>query len=99
MESRMSEGPVLAAFRLSEERAAAGYLAARKAMVALAARVDSIRQLVTEQPLRADYRAALRTAETAHDDAVTRTALALDRWHAAQLRSDSHWTATIGKAA
>ncbi|HJQ45589.1 MAG TPA: hypothetical protein VJ870_04580 [Amycolatopsis sp.] len=95
----MNERPALAAFRLSEERAAGGYLMARKAMVALAARVASVRQLVREQPLRADYRAALRAAETAHAEAARRTGLAFERWHGAQLRSDTHWTATTGKAA
>lgn len=99
MEQELVEVSSLAAFRLSEERAAEGYLTARKAMVARAARVESVRQLVTEQPLRADYRAALRDAQSAHADAVERTELAFDRWQAAQLRTDSHWTATTGKAA
>ncbi|WP_115945077.1 MULTISPECIES: hypothetical protein [Amycolatopsis] len=87
------------ALRLSEERAAEGYLAARREMVRLAARVASIRQLVTEQPTRADYRAALRDAQVAHGAAVERTGLAYQRWHAAQLRSDARWTATEGRAA
>ena len=99
MEHNANGGPGLVAFRLSEEHAAQGYLTARKAMVTQAARVASVRQLVREQPLRADYRAALRAAETAHADAARRTGLAFERWHAAQLRSDAHWTATTGKAA
>ena len=99
MEHDVIEGPVLTAFRLSEERAAAGYLAARKEMVRLATRLASVRQMVTEQPLRADYRAALRELETAHRDAMRRTRRAFERWHHAQLRSDTHWTATQGRAA
>lgn len=99
MERTVSDGPVLAAFRLSEERAAEGYLAARKEMVRLATRVASVRQLMTEQPMRTDYRAALRELETTHRDAMRRTRLALERWHGAQLRSDAHWTVTTGKAA
>ncbi|QRP46904.1 hypothetical protein [Amycolatopsis sp. FDAARGOS 1241] len=99
MERTASGVPMLTAFRLSEERAAARYLVARKEMVRLATRVASVRQLVVEQPLRADYRAVLRALEAAHSDAVRRTRLAYERWHGAQLRSDAHWTATSGKAA
>ena len=99
MERMVSDGPVLAGFRLSEERAAGGYLAARKEMVRLATRLASVRQLVTEQPTRTDYRAAVRELEATHRDAMRRTRLAFERWHGAQLRSDAHWTATTGKAA
>ncbi|GAB3580384.1 hypothetical protein GCM10027445_50590 [Amycolatopsis endophytica] len=99
MDSNVIERPVLVALRLSEERAAEGYLTARREMVRLASRVASIRQLVTERPMRADYRAALRDAQAAHGAAVQRTGLAYQRWHRAQLRSDAHWTDTAGRAA
>ncbi|WP_143249870.1 hypothetical protein [Amycolatopsis sacchari] len=89
----------MAAFRLSEEQAAGGYLAARKEMVRLATRVASLRQLVREQPGRAGYRVALAAAEDAHRAAVTRTGLAFERWQAAQLRSDAVWSETFGRAA
>lgn len=93
------ENATLVAFRLSEEKAAAGYLAARREMVALAARVASVRQLVSERPARADYRAKLRAVQAAHGAAVARTGVAFERYHRAQLRADAHWTATQGRAA
>ncbi|WP_020418544.1 hypothetical protein [Amycolatopsis sp. ATCC 39116] len=99
MDSIVIERPVLVALRLSEERAAEGYLAARREMVRLAARVASMRQLVAEQPARADYRAALREAQVAHGAAVERAGLAYQRWQRAQLRADAQWTATEGRAA
>lgn len=99
MEQEFVEGPVLGALRLSEERAAEGYLVARKAMVRRATRVASVRQLVSEHPARADYRAALRAAEAAYRAAEQRTELAFERWYLAQLRTDAHWTETHGKAA
>lgn len=99
MEQDAPESLTLTAFRLSEEEAAAGYLLARREMVRLAGRVASVRQLVAERPLRADYRAGLRDAETAFGAAAQRTRLAFERWHRAQLRSDAHWTATHGRVA
>ncbi|WP_236793265.1 hypothetical protein [Amycolatopsis sp. GM8] len=99
MEQDLMEGPVLVAFRLSEERAAEGYLAARREMVARATRVASVRRLVAEQRVRADYRSALRAAEAAYRTAEERTELAFERWQVAQLRTDARWTETYGKAA
>ncbi|MET9231402.1 hypothetical protein [Lentzea sp. NPDC003310] len=84
----------LAAFRLAEEQACAGYLVARKAMVRLAARMASISQLVRENPTRADYSAALAHVRGLHGDAVERTRLAWQRWNRAQVRSDAFWAAT-----
>lgn len=94
-----TENVALTAFRLSEEKAAAGYLVARRDMVALAARVASVRQLVAERPTRAHYRAALAAVETAHSAAVERTHRAFECYHRAQLRSDTQWTETHGRAA
>lgn len=88
------ENPGLVALRLAEEQACAGYLAARREMVRLAARVALVGRLVTEQPARPDFRAALATVATAHGVAVQRTDLAWTRWHRAQLRTDAHWTET-----
>ncbi|MDQ0378602.1 hypothetical protein [Amycolatopsis thermophila] len=99
MDSNVIERPALVALRLSEERAAEGYLAARRDMVRLASRIASLRQLASEQPMRADYRVALRDAQVAHGAAVERAGLAYQRWQRAQLRSDAHWTATEGRAA
>lgn len=95
----MSEDNMLIALRLSEERAATGYLAARREMVVLAARMASVRQMVAERPARADYRVVLAAVEAAHSAAVARTHRAFERYHRAQLRSDSRWTETLGRAA
>lgn len=99
MDENAPEKPSLTAFRLSEEKAAAGYLAARREMVALAARMASVRQLVFERPTRADYKTALNAAEIALSAAMERTHRAFERYHRAQVRSDAHWTATQGRAA
>ena len=88
----------MTALRLAEERACAGYLAARKDMLRLRARVVTVGRLVTERP-RPDYHATLRTVATAHGAAVQRTRLAFERWQQAQLRADAQWTATVGRAA
>jgi hypothetical protein len=88
----------LTALRLAEERACAGYLAARKDMLRLRARVVTVGRLVTERP-RPDYHASLRTLATAHGAAVERTRLAYARWQQTQRRSDAYWTATVGRAA
>ncbi|GLZ36349.1 hypothetical protein Lesp02_85360 [Lentzea sp. NBRC 105346] len=84
----------LAAFRLAEEQACAGYLKARKSMIRLAAQVASISQLVKERPNRADYRVALGQLMGRHFDAEQRTRLAYDRWQRAQVRADAFWTAS-----
>jgi hypothetical protein len=76
------------ALDLAEERACAGYLTARSAMVALARRAASLAQLVTEQPHRSDYRTVWTAVVTAHQEAVTRTALAYRLWQEAQQRTD-----------
>ncbi|WP_435122947.1 hypothetical protein [Amycolatopsis thermoflava] len=54
---------------------------------------------MSQHPRRLDYRASLRTAATAHGAAVQRVQLAYERWQQAQLRSDSYWTDTAGRAA
>lgn len=84
----------LAAFRLAEEQACAGYLKARKAMVRLAAQVASIGQLVKENPNRVDYRTALGQLTGRHFDAEQRTRLAYQRWQRAQVRADAFWAAS-----
>jgi hypothetical protein len=99
MDQDTMEDHSLTAFRLSEEEAAAHYLATRREMVRLAGRVASVRQLVTERPTRASYRRSLTAAEAAFGAATQRTRLAFERWHRAQLRSDSYWTATYGRTA
>lgn len=86
--------PSLAALRLAEERACAGYLAARKTMVGLAGDVASIGQMVREHPRRADYRTAFAWVSKRHGDAVQRARLAYNRWQRAQLIADSYWTAS-----
>lgn len=91
--------PALTALRLAEEQACAGYLAARKEMLRLRARVVTVGRLVTERPKRPDYHASLRSLATAHGAAVQRTRLAFAHWHRAQMRSDACWTATAGRAA
>ncbi|RAS58891.1 hypothetical protein C8D87_11761 [Lentzea atacamensis] len=83
----------LAAFRLAEEQACAGYLKARKSMLHLATQVASISQLVRERPGRADYRAALGNVMGKHLDAQERTRLAYSRWQRAQRRADAFWSA------
>lgn len=93
------EGPALVAFRLSEEQAAGRYLAARREMLRLRSQVTAIGRLVSQHPRRLDYRASLRTVATAHGAAVQRARLAYERWQQAQLRSDSYWTDTAGRAA
>lgn len=85
---------VLAAFRLSEERACAGYLEARKAMAASARRLDSLNQLLAKRPNRLDYRRARDKEMSVYEAAVERTRLAWSSWQRAQLRSDEAWTAT-----
>ncbi len=89
----------LTALRLAEEEAAARYLAARREMLRLRSQVTAIGRLVSQEPRRLDYRASLRTASTAHGAAVQRAELAYTRWQEAQLRSDSYWTDTAGRAA
>lgn len=83
----------LAALRLAEEQACAGYLEARRSLVRLAKQVASISQLVREQPGRADYRAALGGVMGQHFDAQERTRLAYSRWQRAQRRADAFWSA------
>ncbi|WP_346056017.1 hypothetical protein [Amycolatopsis dongchuanensis] len=61
--------------------------------------MTAIGRLVSQHPRRLDYRASLRSVATAHGAAVQRVRLAYDRWQQAQLRSDSHWTDTAGRAA
>lgn len=85
--------------RLSEERACAGYLAARKAMVKAGARALSVGRLAGEHPGRADYRDAWLSARAEHTAAVERTEIAYRRWLRAQLRTDAAWTATTGRSA
>ncbi|WP_091455700.1 hypothetical protein [Actinokineospora iranica] len=84
---------------MSEERAAAGYLAARKALVAAGTRVVSLGRLVAEHPGRADYREAWFAARAAQTAALDRVEIAYGRWQRAQLRTDAAWTATSGRAA
>ena len=83
----------LVALRLAEEQAAAGYLAARKAMIRAAGLVASVGQLVRERPNRADYRKALKELMGRHFDAEERTRLAWVNWQRAQVRADAFWTA------
>lgn len=87
----------LMAFRAQEERACAGYLAARKAMVTTAARLASYRQLVAEHPARVDYREAFYSALDAYNAAVARTRLAYNRYIRSQVRTDAQWTITEGR--
>jgi hypothetical protein len=91
------EDVTLAAFRLSEERACARYLEARRATVASAGRFASLNQLVAENPKRVDYRRARDNAVTTYKAAVERTRLAWLSWQRAQLRSDGAWTVTKGR--
>lgn len=84
----------LVAFRLAEEQACAGYLKARKALVSLAARVESLSQLVREYPKRSDYRAVLGQLMGSKYDAEQRTRLAWQRWQQAQVRADAFWAAS-----
>ena len=91
--------PVLVALRLSEERACARYLSARKAMRELAGEAASLRELVIKHPRRADYQAALVAVLDKYSAAAQRTAMAWQSWHYAQVRTDSAWTATTGRAA
>jgi len=99
MKQSVMEGPALVAFRLSEEQAAGRYLAARREMLRLRSQVTAIGRLVSQHPRRLDYRASLKAAATAHGAAVQRAELAYQRWQQAQLRSDSYWTETAGRAA
>lgn len=87
----------LVALRLSEERACAGYLAARKVMVERAGRVAVLRGLTSKNPSRVDYRSEFGRAVEAHFEAVERTGTAWSSWQRAQLRTDQHWTATTGR--
>lgn len=88
----------LVALRLAEERACAGYLAARKAMVRLGALTRSMGRLVNEQPRRADYRRSHVGLMSAHTDATIRCQSAWQVWQRAQRRSDAAWTETTGRA-
>lgn len=97
MEQITAGDATLLALRLSEERACAGYLNARKAMVALAGRAASLGQLVAERPNRVDYRAARNNALAAYGAAAERTRLAWSGWQRAQLRYDAAWTVTEGR--
>jgi hypothetical protein len=97
MEHDTTTNTTLQALWLSMEQACAGYLTARKAMVTLATRAESLGQLVVEQPLRADYRAAWDAAVDAHAAATRRTDAAWQNWHRAQERYDAVWTATEGR--
>ncbi|SES20879.1 hypothetical protein [Actinokineospora terrae] len=90
---------VVCVLRLSEEQVCAGYLAARKAMVAAGTRVLSLGRLVAEHPGRTDYRRAWFTAQANHAAALNRTEIAYSRWTRAQLRTDAAWSATTGRAA
>ncbi|GGM77435.1 hypothetical protein GCM10012275_55170 [Longimycelium tulufanense] len=98
MENDVTPAPAVALLRLAEEKACAGYLAARKAQMRLGARVASLRQLVAEQPTRPDYRAAWDAAALAFGDAVQRTRLAYACWQRAQVAADAAWTAAEGHA-
>lgn len=98
MEQARTEETTLTALRLSEEKACAGYLAARKAMVTAAARLASHRQLAAEQPTRVDYRKAFYRALDAYNDAVARTRLAWNAYIRSQVRTDARWTATAGRS-
>jgi hypothetical protein len=87
----------LMSLRIHEEQACAGYLAARRAMMALARLTASLRQLCAEQPSRVDYRDAFYKALDDYNHAGARTRLAYNRWIRAQLRTDSRWTDTEGR--
>jgi hypothetical protein len=87
----------LTALRLAEEKKCAGYLEARKAMVALAGRVASLRLLAAQHPRRADYRRARDAAVEEYHAAVDRTRLAWSVYQRAQMRADLVWTATEGR--
>jgi len=91
--------PVVTALRLSEERACAGYLAARKAMVVTGTRALSLGRLAAEHPERADYRDSWVSARAAHSEALDRVEIAYGRWLRAQRRTDAAWTTTTGRAA
>lgn len=84
--------PSLVALRLAEEKACAGYLAARQAMVTLASRVESVSQMVRERPGRADYRQVLADLVHKQGAARARTRLAYNLWQRAQLRTDALWS-------
>lgn len=83
----------LAAFRLAEERACAGYLVARKAMVRLTAQVASIGLLVRQYPAWADYRKRLGELVGQQVDAEQRATLAWQCYQRAQVRADAFWAA------
>jgi hypothetical protein len=97
MEHETTTNTTLQALWLSMEQACAGYLIARKAMITLAVRVESLGQLAVEQPSRTDYRAAWDAAADAHAAATRRTDAAYQGWHRAQERYDAAWTATEGR--
>jgi hypothetical protein len=86
----------LMALELAEERACAGYLAARKAMVRAGALARSMGRLATEQS-RADYRRSHTALVTAHTDATVRCQAAYLAYQRARHRFDAMWTATVGR--
>jgi hypothetical protein len=87
----------LHALYLRTEEAAAGYLAAHKALRTLDRHVAGLRLLVAAQPRRIDYRAAWRKAVADHAEAVDRADLAHRLWQEASQRYDALWTATLGR--
>lgn len=96
MEQTGTEQATLTALRLSEEKACAGYLAARKDMKTVAVRLVSRRQLAIEQPSRVDYRRAFYQALEDYNTAAARTRRAYNAYIQAQIRSDAQWTVTEG---
>lgn len=88
----------LAVLRLAEERAAAGYLAARKAMKHAAARGVGVVHLAAQHPTRADYQRAAARACAVFRAAERRTGLAYTAWQRAIHRYDTEWMATEGRA-
>jgi hypothetical protein len=90
--------PRLTALVLAEEAVCAGYVAARKAQIQLAAPMASLYRLTIEQPRRADYRQALTGLASQYRAAKQRTDLAYARWQEAQVCTDLRWTDTAGRA-
>jgi hypothetical protein len=91
------EVTALTAFQLSEERACAGYLAARKVVVGRARRVAVVESLTRADPGRVDYRLELDRAVTAHAEASAREHAAWLAWQRAQYRTDREWADTTGR--
>jgi hypothetical protein len=89
----------LHALYLRMENAAAGYLAAHKAMRTLGQHTAILSRLVTAHPRRIDYRAAWRKAVADHAEAVDRAELAYRLWQQASHAYDALWTATCGRTA